>query len=183
MNGQGQTRNNGIFLGIILILFSIVLSYINPRMFLQLKSSLLIVPFMIVLIKNAFDLRKLNDNVSSISFLFWQGFICSSIAILMCTTFEYILFNYLYPELIELYRSISLESLEVSRDIYSDELYELSRKEIADNPNLYGITQIFVFFLIRLAVPGALLSMIIALLFRKNKSTLTHKKTNDGKSK
>ena len=166
-----QAKNNGIFLGVILVVFTMVLSFVNPLVFLRTKSFLLIVPFFIVLIKNAFDLRRANEGFINFKELFLQSFFCSSIAILICSTFEYFLFNNIYPEMVDMYRQVSREALEQSADLFGDEFVEKNMETI-ENQDLFGITQIISLFFTRLLTPGALLSLITAILFKKPISKL-----------
>lgn len=165
-----QSRNNGLFLGIILVTFTLILSMANPTGFLKTKSFVLIVPFFIILMKNCFDFRKRNDGIADIKSLFIQGMICSSIAIFICTGFEFLLFNYLFPELNDIYKNVSLEALEESAGIFGESFIEKNREAI-ENQELYGISQTITLLITRMLAPGALLSFLTALIFKKNKST------------
>jgi len=168
MNINEQARNNGVFLGIILVVFTIVLSYVNPRVFLTTRSFLLIVPFIIILVKNAFDIRKSKGGFIGFKKLFLYSFTTSAIAITLCTAFEYVLFNHLYPELVEIYREIGLEALEQSKSFFNDQTIEKSRAQF-EKENLYGVTEVISLYLTRLLVPGALLSLLVAGILKKSK--------------
>jgi hypothetical protein len=161
-------RNNGIFLGMILIVFSLVLSYVNPAVFLNTRSFIMLVPFFIILMKNAFDLRRINDGVISFRDLFLYSLLCSVIAIILCTSFEYTLFNFFYPELKDVFRAVSIEALEQSGTILGDDYKEKVIKNLEEE-ELYNFAQIISLFFTRLIAPGALLSGMAALMFKKSK--------------
>ncbi len=166
-----QARNNGIFLGVILIVFTLVLSYVNPKVFLTTRSFLLIVPFIIILVKNAFDIRRQDGGYIKFKKLFLDSFTCAVVAIAMCTAFEYFLFNNIYPELKEVYKQVGMEALEQSKGFFSEEMIEKSKEQF-ENENMYGFAEIISLFFTRLLAPGVILSVIIAGILRKNKPTL-----------
>lgn len=174
MSIKKQSKNNGLFLGVILVVFTLVLSFINPMVFLETKSFLLIVPFFIILVKNAFDLRRNSGGVIRFKELFIQSFFCSAIAIAICSGFEYLLFNFIYPELIEMHRQVSLEALEKTSDLFGEAFIE-KNKETIENQNLFGITQIISLFFTRLLAPGILLSLLVAGMFKKSISKIESK--------
>lgn len=170
MSFTSLAKNNGIFLGIILIVFSLVLSFVNPAVFLKSRSLILIVPFFIILMKNAFDIRRVNEGYIDFKSLFLYGMLCSVLAISLCTTFEYFLFNYIYPDLKEVFRAISLEALEESGTLLGDS-YREQFEENLNKDDLYNLPQMVSLFFTRMLTPGALLSVLTALMFKKSNST------------
>lgn len=170
MNIYPQARNNGIFLGIILIVFSIVLSYVNPRMFLASQSFILMVPFVLVLIKNAFDIRRIQGGWISFKSLFYNSFVCAMIAISFCSVFEYFLFNSIFPDLKDIYREISIEALKTMKGTFSEEMIDKSMEEI-EKDNFYGPIYIIMLFLRRIIAPGLLLSLFVSYFLKKSKPT------------
>lgn len=169
MEMKSISINNGLFLGIILIIFTIVLSYVNPRLFLQAKSFLLVIPFILILIKTGLDFRKLNGGIASLADLFVACFICSIIAILMCSSFEYLQFNYFNPGLLEIQYELSLEALEQSKSLFG-EAYAEKGKSFLEKENLYGLKEIISMVFIRFFIPGAFFSFLVALILKRSNS-------------
>ena len=162
-------KNNGIFLGIILIIFSLVLSFVNPAVFLKSRSLILIVPFFIILMKGAFDIRRLNEGFIDFKSLFIYSMLSSAIAISFCTIFEYFLFNFIFPDLKEVFRAISMEALEESGSLLGENYID-QFKENLNNDDLYNIPQMISLYFTRMIAPGALLSVMTALMFKKNQT-------------
>lgn len=167
MKRKDQAFYNGIFLGIILVVFALVLSYVNPRMFLASQSFLLLVPFVIVLIKNAFDQRRLNDGVISFKSLFKYSYICALTAISIYSFFEYFLYNHIFSDLVNIYREISYEALNEMKGTFGEAMIEKSMEEI-EKDNFYGVYYIIMLFLRRLIAPCLILSLIISGMFKKS---------------
>lgn len=159
---------NGLFLGIILITFTMVLSYTNPTMFLKSKTMLLMMPFIIVLIKAANDFRRKNEGVATMGELFNITFFCGAIAVLICSTFEFFLFNYINAELIPLEKSINLEAIELSKAMINEDYAELQKKIIQET-NMHSVTQTLTTFSLRLLTPTALFALFVSLILKRDK--------------
>lgn len=162
---------NGLFLGLILITFTIVLSYTNPTMFLKSKTMLLLMPFIIILIKAANDFRRKNEGIATMGQLFNITFFCGAIAVLICSIFEYFLFNYINPDLIPMERQINLEAIELTKSMLSDEYAEL-QKTIIKETNMHSVTQTLTTFSLRLITPTALFALFVSLILKRDKKQL-----------
>lgn len=171
MNIDRIAVNNGVFSGVVLITFTLVLSFVNPEVFLKSKSFLLLIPFVLILIKNASDIRREAGGYIEYKTLFLQGFVCAAIAVFMCSCFEFLLFNYIYPELEDIYKRISIEALEHGKTMFGEEFIE-DKIALIENQKPYSLTAIFSLFIWRLVAPGALFAFITAAIMKKSKPTI-----------
>lgn len=165
---------NGLFLGVILITFTLVLSYTNPTMFLKSKTMLLLMPFIIILIKAANDFRRGNQGIASFKELFNITFFTGAIAVLICSIFEYFLFNFINKDLIPLEKTINLEALELTKAMLSTEYVEL-QKSIIEKSNMHSITQTITNLFLRLLAPTALFASFVSLILKRNNTQLAKK--------
>lgn len=99
MNIDRIAVNNGVFSGVVLITFTLVLSFVNPEVFLKSKSFLLLIPFVLILIKNASDIRREAGGYIEYKTLFLQGFVCAAIAVFMCSCFEFFTIQLYLPRI------------------------------------------------------------------------------------
>ena len=132
--------NNGLFLGVILISFTWILSYSNPMMFLTSKSIFLSMPFILILIKAGREFRRGNDGEATFGELFNITFFCGAIAVIICSLFEFMLFNYLNPELIEVEKAVNLDAIEKAKSILGESMYEVQKK-ILEESDMHSMTQ------------------------------------------
>lgn len=172
MKISNTSINNGLFLGLILIIFSVALSYANPTLFIQSKSFLLSVPFVLILIKAASEFRKESDGYARFGQLFNITFFCAAIAVVICTLFEFILFNYIQTDLIEVERSLSLEALEKTRDLLGEE-YVTKNKKLIESAELHSIGQTFGYLLTRMVFPAGLFSSFVSLIFQRKRNQIS----------
>ncbi|MBT8234087.1 MAG: DUF4199 domain-containing protein [Saprospiraceae bacterium] len=160
--------NNGLFLGIILIIFTAVLSYTNPIMFIKSRSFLLSVPFLLILIKAGNEFRRTQGGIATFNEIMNITFFCGLIAVALCTTFEYIHFNFINEGLKDIEKEISLEAIELTKSILSEEMVEKNMQIIKEG-DMYSLGQCFSKFLIRLLLPTALFSVLVSLIQKRNK--------------
>jgi len=158
--------NNGLFLGIILIIFTLILSYTNPSMFLTSKSMLLSMPFILILIKAGREFRRSNNEEASFGELFNITFFCGVIAVSICSVFEFTLFNYINPELIEVERTVNLDAIEKAKSMVGEKVYEI-QKEILKEKNMHSLDQSIITMILRFLTPAGLFSLIISLILRR----------------
>ena len=159
--------NNGLFLGIILVIFTLVLSYTNPTMFIKSKTMLLSMPFIIILIKAANEFRRSNGGLASFGQLFNITFFCGAIAVLICSIFEFLLFNYINPELAVVEKAIQIEALEQTKSLFGEGFIENQIPEI-ESKNMHSLDVSLTNFIFRLIAPVALFSSIVSLILKRN---------------
>ncbi len=160
--------NNGLFLGVILISFTWILSYSNPMMFLTSKSIFLSMPFILILIKAGREFRRGNDGEATFGELFNITFFCGAIAVIICSLFEFMLFNYLNPELIEVEKAVNLDAIEKAKSILGESMYEVQKK-ILEESDMHSMTQSLSTMTLRFFTPSALFSLVLSLILRRKK--------------
>lgn len=166
--------NNGLFLGVILIAFTVILSYSNPTMFLTSRSMFLSMPFILILIKAGREFRKGNNEQATFGQLFNITFFCGAIAVIICSVFEYLLFNFINTDLIEIERSVSLNAIEAAKGILGEATYELQKK-ILEESDMHSLTQSFSTMALRFFTPAALFASVLSLILRrKNDNQITN---------
>jgi len=158
--------NNGIFLGAILIAFTLILSYSNPTMFLTSKSMFLSMPFILILIKAGREFRRNNNGEATFGQLFNITFFCGAIAVIICSCFEYFLFNNINPDLAEVEKAVNLDAIEKAKDFLGDQIYTL-QKQILEESDLHSLTQSFSTMALRFLTPAALFSVVISLILKR----------------
>jgi len=81
-------------------------------MFLTFRTGVLFPIFLLILVKSGLDARKANDGVIAFGEAFKNMFVTGAIGVLLCTLFEYLHFNFISPELIEMQRELAIEAAE-----------------------------------------------------------------------
>ncbi len=167
---------NGIFLGLALVISSYIIYLANPNMYLTARSSILFLIFLLIMIKSGLDARKSNGGFINFKSAFINMFITGAIGTFLCTLFEYIHVNFMAPELIEMQRELALEAAEKVSGLFGDlgeefeeemeaQLEKLEEENFASLPN--SIKNYF----LRLIAPVAFFSAIIgAIIKRKGQS-------------
>ncbi len=165
---------NGIFLGIAMIISTYVLYIANKSLFLSSRSILLII-FILLIVKSGLEARNANGGFITFGQIFKNMFVTGTVGIVLCTPFEYIMMNYIDPDLIEMQKEISLEAAEQARDFLSgiggeefDNQFDEELEKI-ENTNPFSAMNSIRTLLIRLIAPIALLSALFGLILKKNK--------------
>ncbi len=164
--------NNGLFLGAAMVIGSYALYLANPKMFFSAKSFVLLMIFILIMVKSGREARKANGGYISFGEAFKNMFVTGAIGVLICTCFEYVLFNFIDPGLIDIQKEIALEAAEKVTELLGGmgEEYEIAlekeMEKIEDgNPASLGATAKNYFA--RLLAPVALLSSIIGLVIKR----------------
>ncbi len=166
---QKSSIQNGLFMGIAMIISSYALYLANPSMFLSAKTLVLLLIFIILLVKSGLDARKGNGGFISFKSAFFNLFVTGAIGTLICTIFDYIHFNMLAPELIDMMKEIQLEAAEQMSGILGsspemEEIMEESMDQIEDsNPASLGTMAMGYGIKLILTIPffSAIISAII----------------------
>lgn len=164
--------NNGLFLGIAMVIGSYVLYLANPKMFFSAKSLVLLMIFIIILVKAGRDARADNGGYISFKEVFINMFVTGAIGTLLCTSFEYLLFNFIDPSLIDMQKEIALEAAEKVTELLGGmgEEYEIAfEKELEkiENGNPASAGSTLKNYFARLIAPVALMSAIIGLILKR----------------
>lgn len=164
--------NNGLFLGVAMVIGSYVLYLANPKMFFSAKSIVLLMIFIIVLIKAGKDARTENGGYISFKEAFINMFVTGAIGTLLCTSFEFVLFNFIDPGLIDIQKEIALEAAEKVTEMLGGlgEEYEVAFEqeiEKIEEGNPASMAATIKNYFARLIAPVALLSAIIGLVIKR----------------
>lgn len=169
MKTYQRAINNGFFLGIALIACSYVLYYVNPDMFVEAKSSVLIFVFILVLFKTGTELRRENNGILKFFPGFKHMFVTGALAVFLCTSFEYVLYNFIDPNLIEIQRALELERFELSKNIFNDKFEPVIKETLNEikTGNNSSIDKMILKYLIRLVAPVGFFASFIALIIQR----------------
>lgn len=164
---------NGLFLGAAMAISSYVLYLADPGMFFKSKTSVLFLIFIILMVKSGLDARKNNGGFISFGSAFKNMFITGAIGTLICTVFEFLQFNFIAPELIDMQKEMQMEAAERLSEMFSgmsdeveDAVEESLEKIENDNPASIGNT--IKNFVVRLVTPVALFGALIALFIKRD---------------
>lgn len=165
---------NGLFLGVAMIICSYVLYLANPKMFLTAKGSILFLVFVLIMTKSGLDARKQGGGFIGFKSAFLNMFITGAIGTFCCTFFEYVHYNFLAPELIDMQREINLEAAEKMAELFSglgdeyEEAMDLQLENLEDE-NFTSLGNTIKNYFVRLIFPVALLSAFIGLFIKRGK--------------
>lgn len=180
--------NNGLFLGTALIISTYAIYWANPALFFTAKSSILLIIYFLIILKTGSEVKRSQDGYLTYGQGFKNMFVTGAIAVFMCTIFEYILFNFIGPELAEMKKELELESMENLRGL----VLELSPNyetqfddalEQLENTDTSGIYNTFKTFINRLFAPAALSAAIMSLVIMRKPPVDGANKTKDPEQK
>lgn len=168
--------NNGLFMGIVFIIASYALYYADSQSFINLKSSVLFIPFLLLLFKTGTDARRINDGHISYGPVFKDLFFASIIGTFLCTSFEFVLFNFIDPSLKVLMKDLALKGMEDMEGMMNSDIYGKVMERFNEE-NLYSISFSISQFVIRIFVPCALFSAALAMIIKREPINLQNKNT------
>lgn len=167
---QKSSINNGIFLGIALLISTYVLYWANTRMFFSIKGFVLFTIFLLIILKSGREARTSLGGFIDWKTAFINMFITGAIGYLFVTVGEYVLYNFVDTGLADLQKEISLEALEEMSGMLGgsdfQDAMEKSMEEIEDK-NIAGAGTMFATYIMRLIAPVGLMAAIVALIIRK----------------
>jgi len=164
---MNKSISGGLMLGAAMIITSLALYFISPTLFLSLKTWVILVVFIALLTKIGLDTRKANEGIMTFGDGFLSMFIGGAIAVLLCTIFEYIQFNFLDPGLMDLQKEIAIDSIEKLESFMGEDAVEAAMNEI-EGKEFNTMGQTMLAFVMRLVCPVAVFSAIIALIIKKD---------------
>ncbi len=163
---------NGSILGVALIIGSLILSLIDTSIFLTFRSYILLIVFIAALVYFGNSYKKQNGGFLSFGSAFKYLFVVSAIGVVLCTIFEYVLFNFISPDLIELQRELAMEAMDKLSAFIGEDAMEIATTEL-ENKEFNSIGMTIQSFLIRLLFPAAGLSLIIGAIIKKKDPSLS----------
>ncbi len=167
---QKTSVNNGLFLGVALVIAIFVLYLANTRMFFNAKSFVLFTVFLLMTIKSGLDARRANGGFISFSKAFINMFVTGAIGYLLATIGEYILFNFVDPSLPELQKEIAMEAMEEMSGLFGGAEMEAAMEKEMDkleDRDLSGPGAMMMNYITRLIAPVAIISAIVGVIIKK----------------
>lgn len=166
----------GLMAGGISILISLIVYLIDPNSYLKFGGVVSALPMLYFIVAAALAVKQQNKGFISFGDAFKNSWVTYLIYSLLATIFLYILFNFIDPQLIETMKETSIELLEKLRSTLGDESTDEAIKKIEESTQ-QGVGSLAFSFLISLIFPGAFLSLIIALIVKKEDNPWTQKDT------
>ena len=179
--------NNGLFLGIAMIISTYVIYLANPAMFFTAKSSILLLIFFLIILKTGSEIKREQGGYLTYSQGFKNMFVTGAIGVFMCSIFEYLLFNFIGPELAEMKKQLEMESMESLREFaleFFGSEYESQFDDALDqleDTDTVGLSNSLKAFMSRLIAPAALSAAVMALFIKKKPPLDENKKESEQK--
>jgi len=168
--------NNGLFMGLVFIVASYSIYMTDVQSYVTAKSWILFIPFLILLFKTGSDARRKNEGIITFKHAFKEMYSAAAIGTFLCTSFEFIMFNFIDPSLKVIMKKLSVESIKSMNELLSDKMQKglidrLQQEELFTFG--YSLSQYFV----RLIVPCLIFSLLLSLLIRRDKPIITKQKS------
>lgn len=164
--------NNGLFLGIVLVVSSLAIYFVNVEAFLLYKSYLLFIVVVLLYFKTANDIKKSNGGELS----FMDGFkgilLASAVGFAICTIFEYIQFNIIDPTLADQLKDLTLEKMEEASAFVGSDQMDALVETIEEEEFGFSLSRSIMSYAIRMLFPAAVIGAIVSLITKKEKSPL-----------
>lgn len=136
---------------------------------------MLLIIFILLIVKSGIEARNANGGYITFGHIFKNMFAAGAIGVIICTPFEYVLMNFIDPELIDMQKELALEAAEQARDLLAgiggDEFEAQFDEEIdkIENTNPFSASNTIKGLLIRMVAPIALLSALFGLILKKTR--------------
>jgi len=171
MSNQASTPSFGIryglLLGLISILLTLVLYFINPEFLFNIVRSgplfILTIAFMVLAVLAA---RKANSGLISFGNAFVVAWLVGIIYTLLSGLFDFVLQTYIDPNLLEVQRQLTVDAMESMSSILNEEQMEdaIDQAAIA-----IGKPSTVLIGLVSSALLSAIPALIIAAILKRNK--------------
>jgi len=168
MNNPGI--KNGLFLGLSLIVYTLLIYLISPAFFLagwgfaSIFISLLI--YILFMVKTANEYRAMNNDYASFSEILVPAFICAFIGGVISTIFTYILSTYIDTELPQLLQDLQISQIEDAAWI-PEEAKEAAIESIEEQNAMEPSFKSSMMAVLMGSVAGLLIALVIAAI-KKN---------------
>lgn len=165
----------GLMLGLTLIVTAFVFQLIDPRMYLTMSPFVMFILIIAFMVKSGIDERHRNEGFLSLGDAFKAVFITAAIGTTMCSIFEYVLYNFINPGLMETAGEIAIETIEKTTKMVGEMMggddYEKVVEQAKADINIEdfkltpSVAMINVFS--RLVMPGLICSFIVGLIVKR----------------
>ena len=176
-----SSLNNGLFLGVAMVVCMFSLYFANVSMFFHSKVWVYFLVFILIILKSGREAKRQNGGQITFGSAFKNMFYTGAIGYFIVSVGEFMLYNFIDSNLIDIYREITIESLETMAELFNNELLlenmEAQIDKLEDS-NPLSIGQLSMQLLSRLIAPVAFCSAIFA-LFIRTKNRDQHDNNND----
>jgi hypothetical protein len=166
---QDHFVKNGIYMGIASILVSSVLYWVNPQGLITTSAWIGFVFTIYFMVKAIKDTKKDNNGYLPLISAFKTAWLCYILGTVISTVFMYILINYIDPSLLEIVRKTQIEALTLVGPSLNMTPAQVEEKiALIKETNPFGLMEVARSLPVSFLLPGAVFSIIIAAILRKN---------------
>lgn len=159
---------NGVIGGIIAIIINLVLWLIDPSTFIKYGSYVGLLILIVFMIKSARDFRLQNEGflpfIDALKATFLTALVLSAITSL----FQYVHYNFIDPNLIDLQKQIAVEAIQKMSGIIGEDGVNAAMEKLDSSEMNMGILQVVKGWLMGL-IFNAIIALIISAIMKKNK--------------
>ncbi len=159
---------NGLFLGVAILIGSIAFILVNPRGFLIYGNWTLFLIALLIMIKTANDVKSQQDGYASFGQLFMPILLTVAIGYFFRIAIYYIMANFISPELIDIQKEISFETLESMSGMLGEEVMDKSFEAIEDQ-NVASIGSVLLQYVSLMIGTGGIVNAIISAILKNQK--------------
>ncbi|WP_236980892.1 DUF4199 domain-containing protein [Membranihabitans maritimus] len=165
---DNKAINFGLIAGGSVVIIMFVLDLINNRMLISTGMSYF--PTLVLIIAMFLSVREAKKSTDYLPFseAFKQSFLPFIIGNAIYMIFNYLLYNFIDPELADLAKEKALEIFDsgVFNNFVDEEQRELMIESIQENSFQSTLGQTFLGYLFSLVIPGAIVSLVLAAIYR-----------------
>ena len=166
---QNHFVRYGVIMGIVSIMFSIVIYFASPQFLLTWGSWAGLVITIYFMIKSINDTKRDNAGFLTLAESFKAGWLTYVLGSVISSVFMYMMVNFIDPALIDIIRDTQIEALEKVGQAFNLSESQLEEQiSVIKDTNPYGLAQIALAIPVSFLFPGAVISIIMAAILKKN---------------
>ncbi|MEJ6613139.1 MAG: DUF4199 domain-containing protein [Saprospiraceae bacterium] len=158
---------NGLILGVALVIISLVLYLIDPRVYLTWETWIGFAAVIYIMYKTAVAVREQKDGVLSFGSAFVAVFVPMAIGLLISSLFSYVLQNYLAPELGDITKEMAIETIEKISGMFGGDVGDEMMEEIENQDYSLTMGKVFLGWMFSVVI-GCVPALIVAALTKKS---------------
>ena len=156
-------------MGLLCIVLTLVFYFINPAFMVSWGSWISYAVILYFMYKTIMDIRNDSGGFITLGDAFKNSWIASIIGLSVSSLFSYVLINYIDPSLLDIIREEQVKALEKMGEWFSIPEEELQTQISAiEDTNPFSAAKFFMGLLISFILPGSLIALIMAAIFKKN---------------
>ncbi len=164
---------NGLLCGGLLAILSFLMGMLAPKAYISFGSSSFYIIVIVFMVMTGNMTKRNNGGTLSFGEAFISIFTMMSVAIGIWLVFQYLQYNFLQPNLVEVTKEVAVESMETLAELMGgneevSELMEEAAEEIENDANFnFSIGKIIASYFMSLVI-GAVFTLIIAAIIKKD---------------